>query len=62
MDCFNHLCPFRLNKTSNYNRCDTVCERRCKWPTTYTVINQKLTADEIAKMTNDPDYGVGVYC
>lgn len=63
MDCFNHLCPFRQNTTSSLNRCECVtCQRRCEAPITYTVSNQTLTADEIARMTNNPDYGVGVDC
>ena len=24
MDCFNHLCPFLVNETSNANRCECV--------------------------------------
>lgn len=43
--------------------CECVtCQRRCEAPITYTVSNQTLTADEIARMTNNPDYGVGVDC
>lgn len=30
MDCFNHLCPFRQNTTSNCNRCECLaCQNRC---------------------------------
>lgn len=30
MDCFNHLCPFRQNTTSNCNRCECLlCQLRC---------------------------------
>ena len=61
MDCFNHLCPFRQNTTSNCNRCECLaCQNRCKGPVTYTASNHTLTADEIAKITNNPDYGVGM--
>ena len=29
MDCFNHSCPFRVNETSNANRCERVtCQNR----------------------------------
>lgn len=29
MDCFNHSCPFRVNETSNANRCDCIaCQNR----------------------------------
>lgn len=60
MDCFNHLCPFRQNTTSNCNRCECLaCQNRQKEPVTYIVSNRTLTADEIARMTNNPDYGVG---
>lgn len=28
-DCYNHCCPFRVNETSNYNRCECVaCPNR----------------------------------
>ena len=60
MDCYNHLCSFRQNTTSNCNRCECLaCQNREKEFVTYIVSNQTLTADEIARMTNNPDYGVG---
>ena len=60
MDCFNHLCPFRQNTTSNCNRCECLaCQNREKEFVTYIASNQTLTSDEIARMTNNPDYGVG---
>ena len=60
MDCYNHLCPFRQNTTSNCNRCECLaCQNREKEFVTYIASNQTLTADEIARMTNNPDYGVG---
>lgn len=63
MDCFNQLCPFRQNTTRSLNRCECVaCQRRCEAPVTYAVSNRTLTADEIARMTNDPNYGVGAGC
>ena len=63
MDCFNYHCPFRQNTTSNCNRCECLaCQNRCKGPVTYTASNHTLTADEIAKITNNPDYGVGTWC
>jgi hypothetical protein len=31
-------------------------------PVTYTASNHTLTADEIAKITNNSDYGVGTGC
>ena len=28
-DCYNHYCPFCVNETSNYNRCDrAACPNR----------------------------------
>lgn len=63
MDCYNHLCPFRQNTTSNCNRCEYLaCQNRGKEFVTYIASNQTLTADEIARMTNNPDYGVGAGC
>ena len=58
MDCFNHLCPFRQNTTSNCNRCDCLaCQNRWEEPVTYIISNHTLTADEITRITNDPNYG-----
>ena len=63
MDCFNHRCPFRQNTTSSLNRCECVmCPHRIETQVTYVVSNRTLTEDEIAKMTNDPNYGVGAGC
>lgn len=63
MDCFNYNCPFRQNTTSNYNRCDCLaCQNRCEEPVIYITSNHTLTADEIARMTNDPNYGIGAGC
>lgn len=63
MDCFNHLCPFRQNTTSNCNHCDCLaCQNRWKESVTYIISNHTLTADEIARMTNDPNYDVGAEC
>lgn len=63
MDCFNQLCPFRQNTTSSLNRCECVaCQHRCETPVTYAVSNRTLTAEEIARTTNDPNYGVGAGC
>lgn len=63
MNCFNHLCPLRQNTTSNYNHCDYwVCQNRCEEPIIYITSNHTLTADEIARMINDPNYGIGAGC
>lgn len=30
MDCFNHLCEFRQNTTTDYNNCECLlCQLRC---------------------------------
>lgn len=62
MDCFNKLCPLRQNTTSNCNFCNCLmCQNRWKEPVTYIVSNHTLTAEEIAKTIDNPDYGVGTY-
>lgn len=36
MDCFNHLCGFRQNTTTDYNNCECLaCQNRCINPVTY---------------------------
>lgn len=63
MDCFNYNCPLRQNATSNCNHCDYwMCQNRLEEPVIYITSNHTLTADEIAKMTNDPNYGIGTGC
>ena len=62
MDCFNHSCPFRVNETSNANRCECVaCHNRSNSDFTITS-NRTLTDDELAKLyarrSGDEDYGV----
>ena len=60
MDCFNYNCPFRQNTTSNCNRCDCLaCQNRYEEPITYITSNHTLIADEIARMINNPNYGIG---
>ena len=50
MDCFNHLCPFRQNTTSNCNRCECLaCQNRCDGTFAYSADCYILTADETAK-------------
>ena len=61
MDCFNYNCPFRQNTTSNCNRCEYLaCQNRCEEPVIYITSNHTLTIDEIARMTNNPNYGIEV--
>ena len=73
MDCFNHSCPFRVNETSNANRCECVtCQNRSNsdfiitsnW--TLTNSNRTLTNEELAMLTalriGDKNYGVGNWC
>ena len=63
MDCFNYNCPFRQNTTTNCNRCDCLaCQNRCEEPVIYITSNHTLTADEIARMTNDSNYSIEVGC
>ena len=50
MDCFNYSCPFRVNETSNANRCECVaCPNRSKSDFTITS-NRTLTNDELTKL------------
>ena len=61
MDCFNYSCPFRQSTTSSLNRCECIaCQNRCEMPVTYAVSNRTLTAEEIEKVTNDHNYGMGL--
>ena len=73
MDCFNHSCPFRVNETSNANRCECVaCQNRSNsdfiitsnLPLTNS--NRTLTNEELAMLTalriGDKNYGVGNLC
>ena len=61
MDCFNYNCPFRQNTTSNCNRYEYLaCQNRCEKPVIYITSNHTLTIDEIARMTNNPNYGIEV--
>ena len=63
MDCFNYSCPFRVNETSNANRCECVaCQNRSNSDFVITS-NRTLTDDEMAKLAaqrrEDKIYGVG---
>ena len=47
MDCFNHLCPFRQNTTSNCNHCECLaCTNRSEG-VTYIASNHTLTEEDI---------------
>ena len=51
MDCFNHSCPFRVNETSNTNRCECVaCQNRSSNDFIITS-NRILTDDALAMLT-----------
>lgn len=51
MDCFNHGCPFRVNETSNANRCEcTACLNRYS-ANVLIYSNRTLTDKEIREMT-----------
>lgn len=48
MDCFNHSCPFRVNETSDANRCECIaCQNRSNSDFIITS-NRTLTNDECA--------------
>lgn len=50
MDCFNHDCPFLVNKASSCNRCDCVaCPNRRTIP--YSISsNRTLTNEELIEL------------
>ena len=51
MDCVNHSCTFRVNETSNANRCECVaCQNRSNSDFIITS-NRALTDDELAMLT-----------
>ena len=66
MDCFNHSCLFRVNETSNTNRCECVtCQNRNNGD--FIIIsNRTLTNDELemlnALTSGDKNYCVGNWC
>ena len=66
MDCFNHSCPFRVNETSNANRCECMaCPNRSN--SGFIIAdNRTLTNDELemlnAHRSGDKNYGVGNWC
>lgn len=66
MDCFNHSCPFRVNETSSWNRCEcTACPNRDNGNYAYTITwNKTLTKEEMDEIKRklDPNYGVGNWC
>ena len=49
MDCFNSSCSFRVNETSNPNRCEcTACPNRCT-KDVIIISDHTLTAEELAR-------------
>ena len=49
MDCFNNGCPFRVNATSNVNRCEcTACPNRCA-NDVIIVSDHTLTEEELKR-------------
>ena len=57
MDCFNHSCSFRVNETSNANRCECVaCQNRNNGDFIITS-NRTLTDDEMEMLTALKCYG-----
>ena len=66
MDCFNHSCSFRVNETSNANRCECMaCPNRSNNDFIITS-NRTLTNDELvmlnAQRSGDKNYGIGNWC
>ena len=47
MDCFNHLCPFRQNTTSNHNYCECLACQNRNEGVTYIASNHTLTEADI---------------
>ena len=66
MECFNHSCPFRVNETSNANRCECVACQNRRNRDFIIMSNRTLTDDEMAMLTalrsGDKKYGVGNWC
>ena len=66
MDCFNHSCPFRVNETSNANRCECVAGQNRSNGDFIIMSNRTLTDDELARLNamrnRDKNYGVGNWC
>lgn len=51
-DCKNMQCPFRVNGTSNRNRCDSYgCERRHIDSYGYIISNRTLTDEELRELS-----------
>ena len=66
MDCHNHSCPFRVNETSNVNRCECVaCPNRSNNDSIIRS-NRTLTNDALTMLnalkSGDKNYGVGNWC
>ena len=63
MDCFNHSCQFRVNETSNANRCKCIaCPNRSNSDFIITS-NRTLTNDELTMLntlkSKYKNYGFG---
>lgn len=61
MDCFNHSCPFRVNETSNANRCECVACQNRNNSDFIIASNRTLTNDELEMLSalrnRDKNYG-----
>ncbi len=61
MDCFNNGCPFRVNDTSNANRCEcTACPNKCT--NDVIIVSDHTLSETERKLLEDPNYGVGNWC
>ena len=66
MDCFNYSCPFRVNETSNANRCECVACPNKSNNNFIIISNRTLTNDELAMLSalrnRDKNYGIRNWC
>lgn len=54
-DCFNHSCPFRVNESGSYNRCECIaCPRRCVESFSITS-NRTLTEKDLEELRRRND-------
>ena len=55
-DCFNHSCPFRVNETSNANRCErTACPNICN--SDFSIISNHTMTDKEIEEARSIYYG-----
>ena len=53
-DCFNYSCPFRVNETSNVNKCECLaCPNR--YSVDVFLYNRALTDEELEKIRREQE-------